>query len=118
MTEVSPEKQAIIRLCIEHLQTCKKPRCFTRHSLFPSWFNVPIEDLEGECVPDSLQPGHGVLLKIPRNYSSRIIQKPGEPDLFCSNLFQEGEIKITCRCPNPQVHPRLIDQLCKQYNKV
>lgn len=117
MTDFSPET-AIKTLCKEHLQHCRKPRCFTRCGLIPTWFDVPIEAFEDSCIPDSLQPGHGLKLKLPHNYSSRLIQKPGEPDLICVNFIQEGQIKITCRCTHAEVHHRLVEQLCKEYNKI
>ncbi|AAB33903.1 hypothetical protein OAdVAgp15 [Bovine adenovirus 2] len=48
---------SIKALCKLHYQYCASDNCFWKSNLLPSYFCVLPEALEGDCVPDSLQPG-------------------------------------------------------------
>ncbi|SMG83456.1 E3 12.5K [Bottlenose dolphin adenovirus 1] len=103
-------------LCSAHAEYCANPRCFTKDGCSVKWFCVLPTDLEGECIPDSLQPGHGVRVEVPALSHSQFTTFAGDRYL-CLSDFGRSAFKIVCSCSMPGVHPNILRLLCKCYNK-
>lgn len=103
-------------LCQIHFNSCTATTCFWKYHLLPSYFCVLPELLEGDCVPDSLQPGHGLKLQVPHSYLNYFTQKNGLLILCCCNL-KSGYLKVSCSCNSPGAHLGLFEALCEIFNR-
>lgn len=106
---------AVTALSSLHQETCKRSHCFTKAKLDLAYFCVLPSDLEDDCVPDSLQVGHGLRLELPYCFKSFFIFKGGRKYL-CSEHLQNGHLKVSCDCASPGAHLDMFDTLCQLYN--
>lgn len=107
---------SIYSLCRLHNSTCSNSNCFWSHHLVPTYFCVLPSDLEGDCVPDSLQAGHGIRLDFPNRFVHRSDHKNGF-EIFSSSHLKSGYIKSVCTCNSPGTHLALFDALCDLFNQ-
>lgn len=99
-----------------HSDTCTSPTCFWSLKLLPEYFCILPSQLEGECVPDSLQAGHGLKLTVPHCYLNYFTEKHGLL-IVCSCNLKSGYIKTRCSCSSPGAHIALFDALCEVFNR-
>ncbi|ALE15311.1 E3 12.5K [bottlenose dolphin adenovirus 2] len=108
-------QKCVTSLASVHLAACRNHRCFARDGYEPKWFCVLPSDLESECIPDSLQPGHGIRLEVADRSVSGFKKVGAEKYIFVADCGP-SRFKIICNCPGPAVHPHLMRVLCKCYN--
>ena len=83
---------AVTALSSLHQETCKRSHCFTRANLNLAYFCVLPSDLEDDCVPDSLQVGHGLRLELPYCFKSFFINSSVEiPDGLLKRFMQSRQ---------------------------
>ena len=99
-----------------HLSHCKNPDCYAKRDFKPRWFCVLPADLEGDCIPDSLQAGHGLRLEVPFRYLTQTVRANSNEQYLCTTQCGSSTIKVTCNCDKPGLHAGLFRALCKCYN--
>lgn len=113
MAMINPQEAAqelIKELCQSHATVCDYPRCFVKDKHEAAWFHVELPKF-GD-VPDSLQEGHGVRVRLKSCYSSHCYGR----EITGKSLHHGSEITITCHCLHPEPHLALINAACDMYN--
>ena len=116
MTDGPQGQQLLRELLDQHRRQCPNRCCFAREGIHPEYFCITREHFEAECIPDSLQEGHGLRFSLPTRYSDRR-HRDGERTILTSYYCGPASFKVRCLCAHPDPHPLLLDLLCELYNR-
>nr|WGN96608.1 E3 12.5K protein [Lemur mastadenovirus] len=100
-------------LVADHQARCRRGYCFARHGLQVQYYYTPEPDYR-EAYPDSLRPGHGVLVYRGVRRSQEYIES--NPPLFVECKVGGITIEVHCRCDYPGLHPECLDRACQAFD--